>query len=542
MLPENRAATVPLGGGGAIHDPTFADAQQPMTSTGRPYLRRVLVGTAAATVANLWTVVLGVITLPILVHSLGTADFGVFSLLQVWNGTTGYLSIASVGAGVVGLRLVASRAASGDAAATASAVGALLAVGCCIGATGGLLFALAGPPLFEVLLGSRPEEFTAIARWFGASLIAEQVALAMQYCAEGFQRVAVSRGSDAVRRTLTLGAATTGAVMTGRLDVAVATSALAALAWAGVLVVAVVTGAGNHPRPARPRREDVTTLLRSGSEVAGLTAVGVAHRSMDRLLAAWLFGPASVGIVEIATQVQNAASAVLSSSSYVATASAPWLETRQAKSQQRQLLLRGSRLVVLATVPVVLLLGFLADSLLAVWLGGAGTRAASLVPLALVYIGVAAPLQVPSNMLLGTGRVRRIVQAALPSLMVNLVASVVLSQVLGLAGLFWGTLVGTVTLGPLLFRAAQTMVPVALGDFLRQAVLPALLPTTALSFVLAAVVMTPFSDVVTLLLGGILGVPSYLVVALRWSVDRDQVVDLLGSLRPPPVAGDGEHT
>lgn len=511
-----------------------------MTPTGRPYLRRVLVGTAAATAGNLWTIVLGVVTLPALLHGLGTSDFGVFALLQVWNGTTGYLSIASVGAGVAGLRVVAAHGAAGDDAGTARAFGSLLVVGAGIGVAGGLAFAVAGPALFDALLGSRPESFATTARWFGASLFAEQVALSIQYATEGLQQVALSRLADAIRRTLTLGAATVTALVSGRLEAAVAAGAIAALAWAAVVALVVATSAGGRRRPARPQRADVTHLLRSASEVAGLTGVGVVHRSMDRLLAAGLFGPASVGLVEIATQVQNAASAVLSSSSYVATASAPWLEASEATSQQRALLVRGTRLVMLATVPTVLGLALLAGPLLGVWLGEPGRGADSLVPIAVLYIGLAAPLQVASNMLLGTGRVRAIIRAALPSLVLNLVASVVLCRLIGLPGLFWGTVVGTAALAPLLFRAIQAMVPVPLGEFLRLTVVPVLVPSAALTAVLVAVVAAPLPEAATLVLGSLLGGAAYAAAALKSPAARRELAVLLGTLGRSHPSGDGD--
>lgn len=512
-----------------------------MSTSGRPYLRRVLVGTVAATAGNLWTIVLGVVTLPLLVHNLGPSDFGVFALLQVCNGTTGYLSIASVGAGVAGLRLVASRGASGDDEGTARALGALIVVGAGIGVAGGLVFAAGGPYLFEALLGERAGGFTAVARWFGLSLVAEQVALSVQYGADGLQRVGLSRLSDAARRTVTIVAATVTAMVTGRLDSAVAASAIAGVCWAVVVTGAVVLGARGQARPARPHREDVRRILRSGSEVGGLTAVGVGHRSMDRLLAAWLFGPTSVGIVEIATQVQNAASAVLSASSYVATASAPWLESSGAVQQQRDLLLRGTRLVMLATVPVVLVLGILADPLLDVWLGGPGDRAATLVPIALVYIGVSAPLQVASNMLLGTGRAMTIIRAALPSLIVNLVASVALARAFGLAGLFWGTVLGSVVLTPLLFRAARAMVPVTPGELLAAAVVPCLRPAAALAVMLTAALLAPLPALATLVAGALLGGAAFVLAALRYSVQSGEVTELRAGLRlgAPPADDHG---
>lgn len=502
----------------------------------------MLVGTAAATAGNLWTIVLGIVALPALLHGLGTSDFGVFALLQVWNGTTGYLSIASVGAGVAGLRVIAARGAAADDFGAARAFGALLVVGTGIGALGGLSFALAGPFLLEALLGNLPDGFVTTARWFGASLFAEQVALSVQYATEGFQKVALGRLADATRRTVTLGAATITAVVTGRLGAAVAAGAIAALVWAAVMALAAVTGTGGRPRPARPTRADLVHLVRSGSEVAGLTAVGVGHRSMDRLLAAWLFGPTSVALVEIATQVQNVASAVLSSSSYVATASAPWLEASAATSQQRALLVRGTRLVLITTAPVVLGLALLAGPLLEVWLREPARGSASLVPIALLYIGLAAPLQVASNMLLGTGRVRMIIRAALPSLVVNLIMSIVLGHLIGLPGLFWGTVVATAVLAPLLFRATQAMVPVPLGDFLRLTVLPVLVPSAALTAAVVAVVIAPLPPLATLVLAGLLGGGAYTAAALRSLADRRELGDLLGALARsrPSDGGDGQ--
>ena len=493
--------------------------------SGRPYLRRVLTGAVASSAGTAWSIVLGIATLPLVLDGLGSTQFGTYAVLQLFNSTSGYWSIVTTGVGVAGARSVATLAGRNDAAAAARSGGATVLAAAAAGAIGALVLFVAGPSLLTSLLGDNTANGAAAARWFGLLLAAEQVAASVQYVFEGHQRVDLSRLLDGLRRTVVIGALTTSAVVSGELHLAVRAGALAATMWLFVLIG--VAGIRKVPLFAFPRRHDLVDIVRSARGVAGLTTLGVAHRTMDRFLGAALFGPRSVAVLEVTTQVQNAATAVLSSTSYVAIAATPWLESREDEEGQRALLLKGSLLVVLATTPVALLLAFLARPLLSVWLSGGGQQAAELVPIAMAFVLLSSPLQVASNMLLGRGRAGAVARAAVPALLVNLAASWVLSLWLGLAGLLIGSVIGAIVLAPLLFSRVRQIVPVTAAEFVGFIGRPALTASLPMAGILAIVVILDRSH--TALAGGAV-LASVVYGGLAWTGLPEAMRDDLRSL------------
>src|SRR5687767_10023108 len=94
----------------------------------RPYRRSVLRGTMATGVANLWAIVLGLVTLPIMPAGLGVQAFGLWVLIQTFSATTGWLSLGDLGLTTAGTRAVAAAQAVDDRHATARFAGTALAL------------------------------------------------------------------------------------------------------------------------------------------------------------------------------------------------------------------------------------------------------------------------------------------------------------------------------------------------------------------------------------------------------------------------------
>jgi O-antigen/teichoic acid export membrane protein len=252
-----------------------------------------------------------------------------------------------------------------------------------------------------------------------------------------------------------------------------------------------------------------------------------------------------VGLVEIATQLQNGASALLGASSYSAVSSSAWLEGRGDHESLRVLLERGTRYSLLVTWPIALCTAFLADAAIHLWLGSRYIEAAGLTALALVPL-VGAPLQVGSNMLRGTGRVRDIVRPAFVSTMVNLVASVAFVYRYGVVGAFLGTIIATLILVPYLGRSVFRAFSVEPWRFCQRAVAPVLIPTLALTLVLTIVVVADLSPAATLVIGGIAGLGAYVPLAFFVAVPRAERLEIRELLRRPSSsredARDWPHT
>ncbi len=501
-----------------------------MTQPEQPYRRRVVLNTLSAGVSTSWAIVLAIITVPIMVRGLGSDAFGLWVLLQTFSAITGWWSIVSLALGLAGTRRGATRAAADTAAKLPTDD---LAVVAAVGVVAGVLFSLVGPAALTAVFDVPDDlidSFELATALFGVQIIGEFLVVGVQAVLEGDQRVDLARGIDVVRRTLVLGAGAAVALTSGSL------TAVAAASAATTTVAALGAGAYLARRGIEvlaPTRSQTGDLLRYARSVGGVNAAGVLHRTMDRVIAGIVFGPQAVTLVEIATQIQNASAAILSASSYTALSASPFLRARQAERQLRELLLTGSRYAVVATWPVVASSAVLAGPLIAVWVGSAYEEAAGLTAIAVLYVGAAAPVQVGSNLLQGLGRAKTVFHITAVGVVVNLVASLLLANTVGLVGVFLGTLCGTLVWLPTLTRASLQETETDLAAFLADVVWRPLTPIVALLVVEVAVLAAPLGNLATLLLGGGAGLAVYAVVVSRSGLRPADLRQLFALARRP---------
>ncbi len=487
-----------------------------MTATGRPFRRRILLNTASTGAANLWTIVVGLVSLPLILRGLGDAPFGSWVLLQTFSATTGWLSLADVGMSTSTTRAVAGSMAIDDRAGAGTSIGSSIAVFAVLGAAGGSALAIAGPaflPGFFNTPAALRDDLRVAIMVFGAQVAVDLLGRGFSACLDGLQRVDLSRAVDALRRAIAaVGIATVALAGGGLRGVAVSSlgATVAGTALAGLVLMGTLRHAGPRHCSLTPSGAQMRALLAHGRTVALLGPLSVLHRTMDRVIAGTVFGPAAVTLVEISTQVQSCADAILSASGYAVVPSASWLHARKDRASMRELLEKGTRYSLLATLPAVAGAGVLSGPLVRVWLGEGQAEAAGLATVALLYVAMSAPVHVGSVLLLGIGRVGAILRAALVAVIVNLAASLVLVQMVGLVGVFLGTLLGTAFLVPLLARAFLSEVDLAPSTFVRLSVLPVLPAVVCLLVTAGIVVALPLDDPTTLALGTVFGGAAYL--------------------------------
>lgn len=492
----------------------------------------MLFGTLATGAANVWSMVIVLVSLPLFLSGLGREQFGLWVLLQTFSAVTGWFALADLGVGIATTRRVAEHLAVDDVDGATGALDSALVVFVVVGAGAFLIVAGVGRAFFPTWFNV-PEDLVGAVRT-AAVVYAVQVGLevlieGMEAGLEGLQRVDLSRMIDSVRFTAVTAAGVVAALTTESL-VAVAVASLAATVVATGLGAAVVLR--HRPAAVRPAPTSAHTveLLRYGRTVWSLSATGVVHRTMDRFIVGVILGPASAALVDVATQVQNGANAVLSASSYTATSAAPWLRAREAHDRVDELLLRGTRYSVLVTMPFVVLTAVLVGPLVTIWLGAGYDEVPQLTRLALAYLLVAAPLAVGSNLLVGMGRARAVLIPAAIAVVVNLGASIVLVHEIGMPGAFVGSLVGAVVITPLLLRAVLRATTVGLGAFVRGALMPSVVPALGSAAVAATALLLP-SAVSQLIVGGALGVLTYGLLAVKLSLGRDELAELRALMR-----------
>lgn len=500
----------------------------------RPFRRRLLINTATSGVANLWAMVVAIVSLPLLLHGLGAEGFGLWVLLQTFSAFNGWLSLGDLGLTTATPRFVAQAGADGNHERQRTLIRTSVTCFAVLGLSWGAILALVGPwllpEIFDVSDSMRTTFIQAV-MIVAATGTVDLANRGLQACLEGLQRVDLSRWSDVVRRTAGVGGATVAAVATGSLAATALLTFLGALVGLAFSLIALhrvmpVWLIGFDSSAARQ-------LFTYGRTVAALRPIGVVHRMMDRVIVGIVLGPAAVTVVEIATQVQNGAEAVLSASSYAVVPSAAHVQARGDRHTLRDLLLTGTRYSLLATMPFVVAPALLAVPLLVVWIGPDAAAAAGPVVLALGYVAATAPLQVGSNLLLGTGRAGAVLKAAGASIVVNLALSLILIGPLGVSGVFIATLISGLVLVPVLGRSVLAAADTSARAFLTTAIRPVLVPTVALGAVVAIVAALPVDAFITIVLAVTVGVPTYVLTALRAGFDAGELRNLRGVLARP---------
>jgi O-antigen/teichoic acid export membrane protein len=498
-------------------------------STNPParFRRRVLINTAATGAGNVWAMVVALVSLPLLLRGLGVTAFGTWTLLQTLSVVSGWLSLADLGIGTATTKAVAERAALDDRPGLSRVVGSALSLYLGLGSLSALVLVSIGPSvlprIFSTPMPLRDDLRVAIAL-FAVQVLFDLLTQAGVACLEGLQRTDISRAIDAARRTLVAGATATVALAGGGLRGVALASLLASVA--GTVIAALVLLRHLPARSFVPSGREVRSLASYGKVVAPLRAEGVLRRTMDRLIVGSVIGPAAVALVEIATQVLNGATSALGATSYAALPSGSWLGARGDAHTLRELLERGTKYSLLATMPFITGGIVLSTPLVHVWVGSRYDEAAGLIAVALAYLALVAPLQVGSNLLVALGRARAMIGPVALSVIVNLGASLVLVHVVGIVGVFQGTVIGAMVLAYPLGRATLATTKTSRQRFFGEAILPAVAPTLAMAAVAGATVALPLGDAATLAIGAITGVAAYALVAARWAVRRSEIDEL----------------
>lgn len=385
-----------------------------------------------------WSVLLGVGVTGFLFARLGLDGFGLWALAQSMSMVAGWTSLLVVGPAIAATREVARR---GETSGPLDLTGCTVVVA--LGLLGAAVFTAAGPRTIPALVAATdPEVHTTLRQvlaWFGLQLAGEALLAGVLPALEGRQRLDLARLVDALRRTVSLGAGCAAAAGTGDV-VAVQSAQSAATLGFAVVVVAVLS----RRTSATVRMADAGSFLRSAAGPTMINASGVVHRSMDRLLAAAVLGPGAVALVEVATRVIDAVRLVLSTSSHATMSAAPWLQQRGEDQAIAGLARSATRFTVATTLIVAASVVAARVPLIEAWTDASTANAVSIaVVLGIGQLVLMAPLQVGVNVLVGTGRERRLVWSGWFAVLVNLGLSALLVRRLGIEGLFLATLLSS---------------------------------------------------------------------------------------------------
>ncbi len=189
--------------------------------------------------------------------------------------------------------------------------------------------------------------------------------------------------------------------------------------------------------------------------------------------------------------------------STVLTPVASTFDAHQDYERLRQLLLLGTRYILLIILPVGFTFLVMGETFINLWMGEEYGPASStvLVILTWAYFGFLAQL-VPGSIFLGLGKIKSLAYLNLACALLNIIISIILVKPYGVYGVAFGTaipltLYGTFIIPPYICRTLN----VRFGTYLKQSYLPPLL--AALPFLIAILYIKHFLEVNSLVHFGV---------------------------------------
>jgi O-antigen/teichoic acid export membrane protein len=254
--------------------------------------------------------------------------------------------------------------------------------------------------------------------------------------------------------------------------VAVGGSQPALMGAAGAVTVIV-----SRVRPvfdrASLRRAEVRSFLGLSGTMFGLGITDLVVYSLDRLVLG-LFRPvATIGLYEGPVRAHNLVRQLNGTlATTVLPAASSYLGAHDIQ-RARDLLVRGTRYVVAAVVPLTVVLMVLARPILVAWLGPKFGPAGLALTLFVSYWLVASSTTVSGPMLVAAGRAGTLLRYATVLALANLSLSLTLTPLIGLEGVVIGTALPNFLIVPVILRLAIDTFNVSVGELARRVWIPA---------------------------------------------------------------------
>ena len=237
----------------------------------------------------------------------------------------------------------------------------------------------------------------------------------------------------------------------------------------------VVFGRGGRPKFERSgtAREGLRKLLAFSASLFALGISDLVVYQLDRVVLAGFRSTATVGLYEGAARPHQLVRQLHGTlASTVMPAASAYLAAGD-DYRVRELLVRGTRYVLAAVAPVVVVLVVLSGPIIHVWLGSRFSDAAPGMAIFVSYWILGANTGVAGSMLVAAERLRVLNAYAWTGAVLNLALSLILTPRIGLEGPIIGTVVPYVLLLPWFWVMVRNAFPVSLGELWREAWLPA---------------------------------------------------------------------
>jgi O-antigen/teichoic acid export membrane protein len=475
--------------------------------------------------AQIWFLVLALVTTPYIVRELGVQTYGLFALIV---SLTGYFAFLDLGLGTATVKYLSEFRGRGDDDAVGRIVGTSVAAYLLLGAVGGAGIALFSSFLAQLLL-DLPADQASLAR---AALFVAAVGFLVNMPLTVFSAIpnALQRMDLANRRNILFG--TVSAVGTvailwlgfGLLAVLAFTVAVSAAASVSFVVLA------RRLLPSvsfRPRLDFGILRLLAGfgslkftNQVATQT---VYH--LDKLLVAVLASVSAVTYYAVPVTIAQRLAALVGNVSAAFLPAASELYGEDDRKRFAELYFRSTKLVALVVFPIGSLLFFFSEPILRFWLGGAFAVESSAVLkiLAAGYV-LNALSAIPAIASDAVGRPRVTTAFSVASAVLNVALSVLLIPPFGIVGASLAILVNSLVLVPLFIHYVHRKVlDLSSGELARRSVVrPG--AAMALSWVPMALLASATGSLLGLFLAVGLSLAVYVLLSILLGVydERDK--------------------
>lgn len=427
---------------------------------------------------------------PLVLHSLGEETYGLWVLITSFSIASGYLSILDFGIQSSVVKFVAEHSARDEQGGLNQVVSASLYLFVGLSVVGAIALALFGH-FFLTSVFRIPPHLVPIMRLL-LDLLAIQTlfefpGLALSAVIDGLQRYDIQRAAQIVY-VLVYSVAIYVLVTAGFGVLAIGVTSLA-LALVRTAYFALTVGR-LMPRLRFTRRFDrrvLSRVARFSGKVFLIRMNALVYYAMDKTLIAAMLSSTLLTLYDVASKLRNVALAPLS---LITSQIVPIAARREGLGDEaglRRLFLTGTKYQLALALPGAVAVYILADPFIRLWVGPSYAQAVPLAQLFVVYVVLDAAVSVGYNVMIGMGAVGSLVLIQVfTTTGLNLLVSVILTPRIGVAGVIWGTVVGTaVSVVPYVLLYTRRL-HLSVGGLLRASVLPPVVAAAVLATVLWA--------------------------------------------------------
>lgn len=445
---------------------------------------KIIRGVALNWLALITTMVVAFLMSPFLVHRLGNTVYGVWILVV---GAVSYMNLLDLGLRGAVARFVTKAQTNGDhqGASEAASAGLWLRIWiCAVVAIGGCLLAVFFPRVWHVPPALETSASLAVL------LVTCTLVITLAGGVFGAVLVALHRfdlqSSVQIGQTILRAAGTLWLVGHGHGIVAIAALELsvASIANCTIVLMALRVYPQLHLVLRRPRRDVLGKLWSFSAASFTILAAYQIIWYTDNLVVGSFVSASAVTFYAIGGSLVVYLRELVTSMSTTFTPLATSLDAEARKDALRQLLLQGTRAVLILTLPVAVALVIRGKTFITLWMGAPYGPSSGHVLQILVVAQVFVLANATSlGIAYGMARHRNVAVWAVFEAFANLALSVVLVRRLGINGVAWGTLIPSLIVSVFLWPPyICSVLQVSMWRYIRDAWIRTALPALPFAF------------------------------------------------------------